>query len=100
VIDMAEYVRVGKRGTLVIPAEARRRYGFEEGDMLVMEDSAQGLLLKPLRAYELEVYTPERSAEFMLNNAVDAAEFDAALAEVRAMGLDPDAIPHQPRPPA
>lgn len=97
---MAEYVRVGKRGTLVIPAEARRRYGFEEGDMLVMEDSAQGLLLKPLRAYELEVYTPERSAEFMLNNAVDAAEFDAALAEVRAMGLDPDAIPHQPRPTA
>jgi AbrB family looped-hinge helix DNA binding protein len=97
---MAEYVRVGKRGTLVIPAEARRRYGFAEGDMLVMEDSAQGLLLKPLRAYELEVYTPERSAEFMLNNAVDAAEFDAALAEVRAMGLDPDAIPHQPSPPA
>ncbi len=95
---MAEYVRVGKRGTLVIPAEARRRYGFEEGDMLVMEDSAQGLLLKPLRAYELEVYTPERSAEFMLNNAVDAAEFDAALVEVRAMGLDPDAIPHQTRP--
>lgn len=97
---MAEYVRVGKRGTLVIPADARRRYGFDEGEMLVMEECAQGLLLKPVRTYELEVYTPERSAEFLLNNAVDAAEYDEALAEVRAMGLDPDSIPHQPRPAA
>jgi AbrB family looped-hinge helix DNA binding protein len=95
---MAEYLRVGKRGTLVIPAEMRRRYGFDEGEMLVMEESPQGLLLKPVRAYELEVYTPSRTAEFMLNNAVDAAEFDAAVAEVRAMGLEPDAIPHQDRP--
>jgi hypothetical protein len=48
--------------------------------------------------HETEVYTPERSAEFMLNNAVTAAEFDEAVAEVRSMGLDPDSLPHQPRP--
>jgi AbrB family looped-hinge helix DNA binding protein len=97
-VTMFEYVRVGKRGTVVIPAKARRRLGLEEGEMLVMEESAGGLLLKPVRAYEVEVYTPERTAEFMLNNAVTAAEFDDALAEVRGMGLDPEAIPHQPRP--
>ena len=95
---MAEYVRIGKRGTLVIPAETRRHYGLDEGEMLVMEERPEGLLLKPVRAYETEVYTPERSAEFLLNNAVTATEFDAALAEVRAMGLDPDALPHQTRP--
>jgi len=95
---MAEYVRIGKRGTLVIPAEMRRHYGLDEGEMLVMEERADGLMLKPVRAYETEVYTPSRTAEFMLNNAVTAAEFDEALAEIRSMGLDPDAIPHQPRP--
>lgn len=95
---MTEYVRVGKRGTVVIPVEARRRYGLDEGEMLVMEECAQGLMLKPVRAFELEVYTPERRAEFMLNNAADAAEYDEALAEVRAMGLDPDSLPHQVRP--
>lgn len=95
---MVEYVRVGKRGTVVIPADARRRYGLDEGEMMVMEECAQGLLLKPVRAYELEVYTPERRAEFMLNNAVDAAEYDRALADVSAMGLDPDSLPHQSRP--
>jgi AbrB family looped-hinge helix DNA binding protein len=95
---MAEYVRVGKRGTVVIPADARRRYGFDEGEMLVMEECAAGLLFKPARTYEVETYTPERTAEFMLNNAVTAAEYDDALAEVRGMGLDPASIPHQPRP--
>lgn len=95
---MAEYIRVGKRGTVVIPADARRRYGLDEGEMLVMEESAAGLLLKPVRAYEVEVYTPERRAEFLLNNAVTAAEYDEALADVRAMGIDPDDLPHRPRP--
>jgi AbrB family looped-hinge helix DNA binding protein len=95
---MADYIRIGKRGTVVIPAGARRRYGLEEGEMLVMEESAAGLLLKPVRAYEVEVYTPERQAEFLLNNAVTGAEFDEALAEVRALGVDPATVPHQPRP--
>lgn len=95
---MADYIRIGKRGTVVIPADARRRYGLEEGEMLVMEESAAGLLLKPVRAYEVEVYTPERQAEFLLNNAVTAAEFDEALADVRALGVDPEAVPHQERP--
>lgn len=94
----ADYIRIGKRGTVVIPADARRRYGLEEGEMLVMEESAAGLLLKPVRAYEVEVYTPERQAEFLLNNAVTGAEYDDALAEVRALGIDPDAVPHQRRP--
>jgi AbrB family looped-hinge helix DNA binding protein len=98
VVAMTEYVRVGKRGTVVIPAETRRHFGFSEGEMLVMEERADGLLLKPVRAYEVEVYTPERRAEFLLNNAVTAGEYDEALDEVRSMGLDPDAIPHQHRP--
>jgi AbrB family looped-hinge helix DNA binding protein len=95
---MADYIRVGKRGTVVIPAEIRRRYGLGEGEMLVMETSAAGLLLKPVQTYETEVYTPERIAEFLLNNAVDGPEYDAALARVREMGIDPNAVPHQPRP--
>jgi len=95
---LAEYIRVGKRGTVVIPADLRRQYGLGEGDMLVMEEFAGGLLIKPVRAFETEVYSPQRTAEFMLNNAVDAVEYDDAVAEVRALGIDPDSVPHQPRP--
>ncbi|NTW28978.1 MAG: AbrB/MazE/SpoVT family DNA-binding domain-containing protein [Coriobacteriia bacterium] len=97
---MSDYIRVGKRGTVVIPAEMRRRYGFDEGEMLVMEESAAGLLLKPVRSYEAEIYTPARTVEFMLNNAVSTDEFDEAIAEARLLGLDPESIPHQKRPEA
>ena len=45
--------------------------------------------------YELEDYTPERIAEFLLSNAVDAEDYAESVAEVRRMGLDPDKIPHQ-----
>jgi hypothetical protein len=43
----------------------------------------------------VERYTPERKAEFLLNNAVDAADYRKARKQVRKLGLDPDAIPHR-----
>ena len=44
----------------------------------------------------LEPYTPERIAEFLLNNAVDAADYAADVAEVRKLGIDPSTIRHEP----
>jgi hypothetical protein len=41
-----------------------------------------------------ERYSPVRKAEFLLNNAATKAEYEIARREVRALGLDPDAIPH------
>jgi hypothetical protein len=45
---------------------------------------------------EVEIYTPERKAEFLLNGAVDEADYAAAVKAVREMGLDPEKIPHDP----
>ena len=42
----------------------------------------------------IERYTPRRRAQFLLQNAVDAADYSAARREVRKLGLDPDSIPH------
>jgi len=42
----------------------------------------------------MERYSPERKAEFLLNNAVDEADYGEARKEVRKLGLDPDSIPH------
>jgi AbrB family looped-hinge helix DNA binding protein len=86
--------RVGKRGTVVIPAALRRRYGIEEGTFIVAEPRDGGILIRPAVVLPVEVYTPERKAQFLLSNAVDAADYAGALAAVRAMGLDPSAIPH------
>ena len=46
----------------------------------------------------LERYTPERKAEFLLSSAIDATDYADAAREVRAMGIDPDRIPHHKPP--
>lgn len=42
----------------------------------------------------METYTPERIAEFLLNNAVSERDYARAVEEVRKLGLDPKDIPH------
>ncbi len=41
-----------------------------------------------------ERYTALRKAEFLLNNAATEKEYKVARQEVKALGLDPDAVPH------
>src|SRR5215510_8482652 len=93
--DMSEANRVGKRGTIVLPAKMRRRYGIEEGTMVVAEESPYGILIRPAVVVPVEIYSPERKAEFLLSNAVDAGDYRVAQTEVRRMGLDPSKVPHR-----
>lgn len=88
-------LRVGKRGTVVLPAALRRQFGMEEGAMLIAEAVDEGILLRPAVVLPIERYTAARKAEFLLNNAVRPDDYAWAVAEVRRMGLDPDAIPHE-----
>ena len=90
--------RVGKRGTLVIPAALRRRFGLNEGALVIAEERPDGILIRPAIAIATETYSPERRAAFLLENAVDAADYASAKEAVRRMGLDPARVPHG-RPP-
>jgi len=91
-------IRIGKRGTVVVPAELRREYGLQEGSLVIAERREDGVLLRPAKAVPIEIYPPERRAEFLLTNAVDAEDYRQAVAEVRKMGYDPSEIPHTPPP--
>lgn len=91
----SEVSKVGKRGTIVLPAKLRRRFGIEEGSLVVAEEREEGVLIRPAVALPVEVYTPERRAEFLLSNAVDAKDYARAREEIRKMGLDPAKIPHR-----
>ena len=89
-----ETSKVGKRGTVVVPARLRRKFGIEEGRLVIAEERPDGILIRPAVALPVEIYTPERKAEFLLSNAVDAEDYRAAVAEVKKMGLEPASIPH------
>jgi AbrB family looped-hinge helix DNA binding protein len=86
--------KVGRRGTVVLPAKLRRRLGFEEGSFVVAEERENGILIRPATVVPIEVYTPERRAEFLLNNALNPEDYRRARAAVKRMDLDPDRIKH------
>ena len=86
--------KVGRRGTVVLPAKLRRRLGIEEGSFVVAEAREDGILIRPATVLPVEIYSPERRAEFLLNNAVDAEGYRQARAAVKRMGLDPDRTSH------
>jgi AbrB family looped-hinge helix DNA binding protein len=86
--------KIGKKGVVVIPARLRRRYGLEEGSLVIAEETPEGILIRPAVAMPVEIYSPERRAEFLLSNATDEEEYQAARTDVVAMGLNPDEIQH------
>lgn len=90
-----ETCKVGRNGTLVIPAKLRRRFALKEGGMVVIEETEDGISIRPAVAVPVEVYSARRKAEFLLNNAVDAADYKRALRAVRKLGLNPEDIPHR-----
>ena len=90
----AEVTKIGKRGTIVIPAELRRQMHLHEGDLMIAENHGDGILLKLAVALPIEIYRLERQAEFLLSNATDSSDYEAARQAVEALGLNPDDIPH------
>jgi AbrB family looped-hinge helix DNA binding protein len=93
---------VGRRGTVVIPAALRRKFGLDEGSQVLLEEQPTGLLLRRVPVIE----RAERDAVIAAGNAGYAAlredtaawdEFqreiaawDVTLADGRQTG-DPDA---------
>lgn len=88
-----ETSRVGKRGTIVVPVKLRQRFGLKEGDLLITEERDDGIFFRPAVAVPVEVYTPERKAEFLLNNAITKEDYDESRGLIRDLGLDPANIP-------
>lgn len=90
-------VLMGKRGTVVIPAKVRKRYRLNEGSPMLVEEREEGILMRPaaITPVDVEIYTPERLAEFFLNNAMDKEDYLEARKEVESMGIDPDTIKHR-----
>jgi AbrB family looped-hinge helix DNA binding protein len=87
--------RIGPGGTLVIPAALRRRFGLGEGSELVVEETSEGILLRPGITLPVEMYSPQRRAALLLSNAAGEDDYRRVREVVREMGVDPDLVPHE-----
>jgi AbrB family looped-hinge helix DNA binding protein len=90
-----ESAKVGKRGAIIVPARLRKRFGIEEGTMIVAEEKDDGILIRPAVVVPVERYSPERKAEFLLSTATTSADYRKARRLVRKLGVDPDSVPHR-----
>ncbi len=96
---MAELSKVGKRGTIVIPADLRERFKIDEGSFVMVEAHEEGVLLRPATAAPTDAYRRQFLAE---TNRVyaemreDAGAWAEELAERRLLegslmdGLEPE----------
>jgi bifunctional DNA-binding transcriptional regulator/antitoxin component of YhaV-PrlF toxin-antitoxin module len=73
----------------------RRRFGIDEGSLVIAEERDDGILIRPAVAVPVEIYTPGRVAEFLLSNAVDAKDYRAAVRAVRKLGISPETVAHR-----
>ena len=85
-------VKMGKRGTLVLPSKLRKQLGLIDGSLLTTEVKDGEIRIRPTYRYEPEVWSDQRRAFFLLYNSMTKEEWDEVLPEVLALGMDPSTI--------
>jgi AbrB family looped-hinge helix DNA binding protein len=85
-------IKMGKRGTIVLPAKLRKQFGLGDGSLLVTEAKDGEIRIRPAFVYEPEVWSPEERAYFILINSMTKEEWDRNLPDVLEMGVDPAKI--------
>lgn len=55
---------INDRGVITIPAAMRQALGLKPNDEVLIEQTEQGLLIRPALSVPLEIYTEKRIAEF------------------------------------
>ena len=61
---MQETLVVSSRGQITLPAVLRKRFGIKRGDVLILEDRGNVIVLKPGVVLEVEYFSDEQIAEW------------------------------------
>ena len=72
---MTKVISINERGTLTLPKEMRQRLGLHAQGKVVVEETAEGILLRAGVTVPVEIYTGKRLAEFARNNETALAGY-------------------------
>ena len=61
---MPDTLIVSNRGQITLPAATRRRLGISGGDVVILEDRGNEIVLKPGVVVEVDVYSDEQIAQW------------------------------------
>ncbi len=70
---------VSSRGQLTLPAKMRKKYGIDEGSVLVAEDRNGEIVLKPAAVMEVEYYSDEQIKEWVATDRIKDAKERSSL---------------------
>jgi bifunctional DNA-binding transcriptional regulator/antitoxin component of YhaV-PrlF toxin-antitoxin module len=59
--------QVGRRGTIVLSAATRRRYGLEDGSLFISEEREEGILIRPAVAVPADLEAVRRKIQIGLD---------------------------------
>ena len=71
---MSTTLQLGNRGTLTLPKNLRDKFGLKSESIVVLEDTDQGILIRPAMVFPIERYSDKRLADFDVENNEAIAE--------------------------
>lgn len=71
---MRETLVVSSRGQITLPAALRKRLGIKGGDVIILEDRGNEVVLKPGIVLEIQHYSDEKIAQWDVEDALTDQE--------------------------
>lgn len=66
-----ETLMIGTRGTVTLPAALREKLGLKPGGLVLAEEHNGTIVLKPAAAVPVEIYSDEKIARLLEEDALD-----------------------------
>ena len=71
---MSETLVVSSRGQITLPAALRKRLGIKSGDVMILEDRGNEVVLKPGVVLEIQHYSNEQIAQWNAEDKLSGRE--------------------------
>ena len=81
---MSATLIVSNRGQITLPASTRKRWGIKRGDVIILEDRGNEIVLKPGVVLEVELYSDAQIAEWSAADSLDDEERNHIVDSVTA----------------
>jgi AbrB family looped-hinge helix DNA binding protein len=76
---MSETLIVSSRGQITLPAALRKRLGIKSGDVMILEDRGNEVVLKPAVVLEIQYYSDEQIKQWDSDDKLSDQERDQII---------------------
>jgi hypothetical protein len=72
---MTATLELGPKGAITLPKKMREKFDLRDRSLISLEETPEGILIRPAVAFPIENYSNERLEEFERENNASIAEF-------------------------